>query len=211
MSKPSHAKKEAINHKDYLSISKQMPELLEAFKQLKPVLNNSQLCTFDSQVTSLVKSLKSEKKSIDLKNYHQQANEEVFPELAEAILKLRPVLSHFRDHEFIGVPKTKKIKVKRAYRRSWWDTDALHSLVYGDEPLSKAFSEERIWIRQTKPPFSNIKLIGKWLEDAGFNPGENVKILALNGLLILCPESFPDDREPKAIIETNLLFSKAAV
>lgn len=211
MSKPSHAPKAASNLDDFCTVSKHIPELFEAIKQLKPLLTNSHLRSIDRKAASLTKTLKAGKEAIDLMNYHQQANEEVFSELADAILKLRPILSHFRDHNFVGVPQVKKSKIKRAYKRSWWDTDALHSLVYGEEPLRKAFSEERIWIRQTKPPLANIKLFGKWLNNSGFYTGEYIRVLALNGLLILCPESFPDERELKAVIESNRIFTKVAV
>lgn len=187
MSKLSHAPKEAINMEDYHAIEEQIPELFEAIKQVAPTLNSSVKHEFDLKVASLLRTLVAEKEVIDLKEYHRQANEELFPELAEAIMKLRPVLSHFRDNKFAGVPKARKLTV-HDFMRTRWTSDERHYSF-----------------------FSNIKLIGRWVEKAGFLAGENIQVLALNGLLIICPESFPDDRESKAVIESEILFGKIAV
>lgn len=209
MSKLSHAQPEAINPEEYHAIEEQVPELFEAIKQLKPAINNSYKAGFESKAASFVKALQAEKEAIDLKEYHRQANEALLPALAEAIMKLRPVLSHFRDHEFVGVPKVRKLTVHEQMRTKWV-TDERH------EALSKLELDdpcEQMWAlgERHKTSFSNIKLIGRWLEKSGFKAGEYMQVLALNGLLIICPESFPDDRESKAVIESKILFGKVAV
>lgn len=209
MIKLSHVQTEAINPEEYRAIEDQVPELFKVIKELKPAINKSYKAYFESKAASLINALQAEKEAIDLKEYHRQANEDLFPALVEAIMKLRPVLSHFRDHEFVGVPKVRKLTVHEQMRTKWV-TDERH------EALSKLKLDdpcEQMWAlgERHKTSFSNIKLIGRWLEKSGFKAGENMQVLALNGLLIICPESFPDDRESKAVIESKILFGKVAV
>ena len=127
----------------------------------------------------------NELKNIDLKKFHSQANEEQFPALAEAILKLRPVLNKFRQHHFIGVPAFRRLRI------------------------SDVIFPTRI--NGCNTIYSNIRLTGRWLEERGFEPESNYYVLALNGLLILCPENFPEHREANAARECELIFGSSGL
>lgn len=173
MSKLPHAHKGALNQEGNHAIEEQFPELLGAIKLMAPTLNNAARHQFNLKVASVLQTLKAEKEAIGLKEYHRQANEEHFPELIEAILKLRPVLSHFRDHKFKGVPLVRKQRGSKV--RKIWDTkQGSHSTFY-----------------------SSISMKGQWVDKLGFKEPGYIQVLALNGLLIICPEIIHEYTEPK--------------
>lgn len=116
--------------------------------------------------------------SIDVENFHRLANEEHFPALIDAIVKLRRVLYSFRKNNFFGVPAHRRLYVDRLYC----------------EYLNTFFH-----------PY--IKLRGRWVEEKGFHYDEKYYVLGLKGLLILCPENYPEHREANAANECNLIFT----
>lgn len=121
-----------------------------------------------------------ELQTIDLNKFHRQANEERFPAFAEAIQQLRPVLHKFRQHHFIGIPAFRRLRL------SYW--------VYPPKSCDQ------------RSTYSNITLSGRWLEERGFLPDSNAYVLELNGLLIICPEHYPEHREANAAKECELIF-----
>ena len=111
----------------------------------------------------------------DEKKFHKHCNQEMFDTLIKAISLLRPVLSRFRDHDYIGVKCAHTYTVRHFF-------------------YPQSLDAEKESVRE---PASIIKLIGKWMQPLGFEPGKKIKILSFNGLLILTPE---DHKDPPGII-----------
>lgn len=122
----------------------------------------------------MIKSLHAQT-AIDMTEFHRQANQEELPALVEAIKKLRPVLDHFRQHEFIGVPMVRKLTVSKRFR-GWHCKNENHCTFYS---------------------FAHIK--GKWIEKLGFKQPGYIQVLELNGLLIICPEQIHEYVEPRPV------------
>jgi len=127
---------------------------------------------------------KEEKRLFELKEFNRQSNETQFPQLLEAIEKLRPVLDTFRHHHFEGVPATRKMTIQTHLTND-----------------RRPDSEREV---------AQIRLQGKWLQQQGFHPDRQVRVIALNGLLIICPEQFSEQEESHAAIESKLVFEKLA-
>lgn len=118
------------------------------------------------------KSLKKEPAAqsvVDLTAFHQQENAAKFPELEEVIRKLRPVLKTFCEHDFVGVPGSRKLVIQ----------SQINHPLYHFETRNEA---------------SFIRLQGKWLQPLGFYPGGNVRLITLNGLIIICPEKLREEQ-----------------
>lgn len=113
-------------------------------------------------------------------HHHFDANCEQMPKLADVINQLRPVLASLREHHFLGIPSTSINKMTAVCHR-----DDQENIIH---------------------EYSCLKLTGRWLEERGFKAGEYFRTIALNGLLIICPNEFPAEAEAQAAKETNLVF-----
>lgn len=110
--------------------------------------------------------------------FQQKNNEQRFPELLDAVTTLRSVLHTFRQFDFTGVPTTRK------------------------------FSIRPVTVRKGKREHSYpcFQLCGRWLEDRGFHSTGHIRVIALKGLFIICPENFPDDDIEQSVAESRILF-----
>lgn len=131
------------------------------------------------------KSLKKELNAqsvIDCTAFHKQANELMLPDLEEVIRKLRPLLHTFCEHDFAGVPGSRKLVIQSQINQT-------------------------IYHYQTRTEASFIRLQGKWMQPLGFWPGGRVHLIAQNGLIIICPEK----QQKEAMNENGLVPGRKVV
>ncbi|NML22510.1 hypothetical protein HHL16_16625 [Pseudoflavitalea sp. G-6-1-2] len=108
------------------------------------------------------------------------ANEAQFQTMLEAVQQLRSVLSVFIQHDFIGVP------------------------------YSRRFSTSRVYLpgRDTHIPY--IRFRGKWLMKRGFAANGHFRMIALKDLLIICPDKTPEPEASEAACRVIPIGNKLA-
>lgn len=135
------------------------------------------------------KSLKKELNAqsvIDLTTFQKQANERKIPDLDEAIRQLRPVLQSFTEHDFAGVPGSRKLVIQSQINQT-------------------------IYHYQNRTEASFIRLQGKWMQPLGFWPGGRVHVIAQNGLIIICPGAPTEEQIQANIFAAEFNAGKEAV
>ena len=97
----------------------------------------------------------------------EQQSLEALEQLRNALTnmgQLRQNLANLRDGGFTLLPESRRLKVQPHFRE-------IQGNPYYNVP--------------------SLKLCGEWLRQAGFEHDQHVRIITLNQLLIICPETLP--------------------
>jgi len=105
----------------------------------------------------------------------EQQSLEALEQLREALTnmgQLRQNLANLRDAGFALLPESRRLKVQPVLREK--QSDPYHSV-------------------------PSLQLCGDWLRQAGFEHSQYVRIISLNQLLIICPETHSLQRKLRSI------------